>query len=299
MAHVWRNIVRIPAVAVLLLVGTTLAAVAVPASAASRASAPSSATAPRTDACGPRPARAGGGLWSCTFVDDFSGGSLDRTKWVPQQSDFASGAPDAYACYRDDPANVRVGGGVLSLTVLRVSRPVDCGMHSTPTSYVSGMVSTWHLFSQERGRFEARVRNTATTAPGLQEVFWLWPDERYPDAYVASGEIDVSETYSLYDGLSIPFLHHAGLPPVPGVNTAWDCEAPRGQWNTYTLEWTATRISIYVNGTLCLSNGLLATAFKAPAIIGLTQGLGEGGNSLTAATPIPATMDVDYVRVWD
>ena len=54
--------------------------------------------------------------------------------------------------------------------------PCANGLPATP--YRAGMVSTYHLFSQQYGRFEARFRTTASTAPGLQESWWLWPDDR-------------------------------------------------------------------------------------------------------------------------
>ena len=112
------------------------------------------------------------------------------------------------------------------------------------TPYVAGMVTTYRLFSQQYGRFEARIKNTATTAPGLQEAFWLWPDDRYTTATTgrAAGEIDIAETYSQYPNLAIPFLHYTvddNGGPVPGLNTAWNCAAKRGVYNTYALEWTA------------------------------------------------------------
>jgi beta-glucanase (GH16 family) len=263
---------------------------------------PASRTAAKTsyDACGARPLKADGTAWSCTFDDEFAGTSLNRAKWVPQTS-FVSGSADAYSCYLDDPSTVNVANGTLNLTVHKVATAVSCGM-PTPTNYVSGMVSTYHLFSQQYGRFEARIRNTATTGPGLHEAFWLWPDDRYASAlsWPDAGEIDVSETYSYYSMLSIPFLHYSADAggSQPGVNTAWDCTATRGQWTTYTLEWSATRLSILVNGKLCLSNTSADSAFAKPYIAALTQGLGEGANALTSSTPIPATMNVDYVRVW-
>ena len=39
-------------------------------------------------------------------------------------------------------------------------------------------------------------------------------------------------------------------------------------------------------------------AFKKPFIAALTSALGKGRNALTPETPMPATMSVDYFRVW-
>ena len=265
----------------------------------------STVTPPPTlyDDCGARPRKADGTAWSCTFNDEFNGTTLDRGKWVPQTA-FATGSADGFACYLDDPSTVGVGGGSLNLTVRRASAPVSCNTAEgiAATDYVSGMVSTYHLFSQQYGRFEARIKNAATTSPGLHEAFWLWPDDRVPStvAWPEAGEIDISETYSNYSDLSIPFLHYSADAggPQPGVNTAWNCTAHRGQWNTYTLEWSASRLSIFVNGKLCLTNTSGDPAFKKPYIVALTQALGSGTNVMSSSTPIPATMNVDYLRVW-
>ncbi|WP_028651907.1 glycoside hydrolase family 16 protein [Nocardioides halotolerans] len=259
-----------------------------------------------SDACGPQPLKADGTRWSCTFNDDFAGSALDRTKWVPQTI-FSSGnfLVGPYACYYDDPSLISVSGGALHLTVRGLAPPRQCMevVPLLPTSYGAGMVSTYHLFSQQYGRFEARFRTTRTDKPGLQESWWLWPDDR--EGILASwplaGEIDIVETYSKYPGLGIPFLHYTGNDnggPVPGLNTSWDCEARRGVFNTYTLVWTATSLEAFVNGESCLLNTSGNTAFMKKYILNLTQALGTGDNSYTGTAPLPATMDVDYVKVW-
>jgi beta-glucanase (GH16 family) len=224
---------------------------------------------------------------------------------VPQ-TNFITGDPEgSYACYRDHPDNLAVGNGVLRLTVRKEPAPVACahpGM--APSQFTSGGVMTYHLFSQRYGRFEARLKNTATTSPGLQEAFWLWPDDRQniPVYWPEAGEIDIIETYSQYPNHAIPFLHYTyndNGGPIPGTNTAWDCLAARGEWNTYALEWTANRLEIFVNGRSCLVNTSGDPAFQRRYIMALTQGLGVGTNGYTATTTTPASLLVDYVRVWE
>jgi hypothetical protein len=257
-----------------------------------------------TDACGPRPLK-GDGLtrWSCTLAEEFDGAALDRTRWRPQTG-FPTGSDTGRPCYVDDPSVVAVRDGALHLSVRQVPEPLDCpGVRQPTTAHVAGMVSTYGLFSQQYGRFEARIKNTATAAPGLQEAFWLWPDERHSStlAWPASGEIDVAETYSEHPDLAIPFLHYGWNDnggPRPGLNTAWSCAAQRGRWTTYTLEWTAERIEILVDGRSCLVNTAGSPAFQKPYIVNLTQMLGAGTNAYDGRAPLPATMSVDYVRVW-
>lgn len=254
----------------------------------------------RVDACGVQPLKADGSAWSCTFDDEFNGTTLDRTRWIPQTV-FVTGSPTAYACYRDDPSNVRVGSGVLSLTLLKLRAPAPCAGGQAPTIYQSGMVSTWHRFSQQYGRFEARIKTTPSSSPGLHEAFWMWPDDRVAstESWPASGEIDVAETYSNDPGSVVPFLHYSADASgfLAGVNTNL-CAANRGVWNTYTMEWSRSRIEIFVNGRSCLVNTSGDPAFQKAYIIDLTQSLGAALDAPVAGTPFPATMQVDYVRVW-
>lgn len=255
-----------------------------------------------SDACGTIRTKADGTAWSCTFSDNFSASTLDATKWTAQAA-FAMGSQGAHTCYVDDPSTIQIANGSLNLSVREVAEPVSCdfGGLTGPTNYVSGSVMTYRLFSQQYGRFEVRVKNTATTAPGLHEAFWLWPDDRVASTEVwpYAGEIDVSETYSSHPGLSIPFLHYSAdvYGTLLGVNTAWDCSASRGVWNTYALEWTATKLQIFVNGKSCLTNLSGNKAFQKPYIMALTQGLGAAGNVYDGRAPL-GTMSIDYVRVW-
>lgn len=252
------------------------------------------------DDCGAPLTKSDGSRWQCTLADDFTGTRLDRSLWIPQVGSI-SGTDAARACVVDGPNNIAVGGGELRLTVRKAAKPSTC--HKKSTSYTSGGVMTYRTFSQQYGRIEARIKSTATNQPGLQEAFWLWPDDRVSSStlWPAAGEIDIVETYSQYHYLAVPFLHYTWYDnggPIPGLNTAWNCRAARGVYNTYTLTWTPDMLKIDVNGTPCLVNRSGDQAFKKPYIMALTSALGVGSNALRATTPLPATMAVDYVKVW-
>ena len=253
------------------------------------------------DACGARPVKGNGSLWSCTFVDDFAGTALDRTKWVPHTA-FVTWSGSTPACYRDDPANVNVADGVLTLTLLKLDAPAPCGVPGVdPTPYQSGSVSTYHLFSQQYGRFEARIKTTASNDTGLHEAFWMWPDNRYSSIdWPDSGEIDVAESFSAHPSITGTYLHYTSdQSSLTLPSNAANCTASRGVWNTFTMNWGPSRIETFVNGKPCLVNTSGDPAFQKRYIINLTQAIGGGSwNELAAGTPIPATMQVDYVHVW-
>lgn len=245
--------------------------------------------------------KADGTPWRCTFDDEFGGSRLDTTKWVPQTT-FATGdAAGMYACYQNSPNNISLSNGALHLTMRKETTPIWCPGGLAPTYYSAGMISTYHLFSQEYGRFEVRMRAQAASVSGLNEDFWMWPDDRYSTInWPASGEMDVNQQFSSNPDSSIPYLHYTSTDnggPIPGVNTQL-CAAQRGVWNTYDLVWTATSITISINGTTCLVNTSGDSAFQKRYIINLTEAMGAGFDEASSSTPLPATMDVDYVRVW-
>jgi beta-glucanase (GH16 family) len=260
------------------------------------------------DTCGATILKADGTKWVCTFDDEFSGSTLDRAKWMPQTQGFSTGSSTAYACYVDNPANISVSGGSLNLSVIKLPAPVPCTSRTKlgPSPYTSGSVSTYHLFSQQYGRFEARMKVTSTSPaglPGLQETFWLWPDDRtgVMVPWPAGGEMDIAELYSFAPDNNIPYLHYGPIDnggAVDGMNTSWSCKAKRGEFNTYTLEWSPGRLEIWVNGVSCLVNTSADPAWQKPYIAAFTQGLGTGDNSYDGRIPLPATTSVDYFRVW-
>ncbi|MEA2717096.1 MAG: hypothetical protein QOI99_1413 [Actinomycetota bacterium] len=291
----------------LLLAGATLlvgalCATVVPAD----ASAPRAAAAPASTACGATVLKANGTPWVCTLAENFDGTSLNRALWVPQTS-AASGFGSQDDCYVDDPDNIAVSGGTLRLSVRKEAAPFTC---TTPAStystrYTAGMVSTYTKWSQTYGRYEFRAKFPAATAKGLHGALWLWPDNALKyGPWPLSGEIDVAEVYSLYNDRAIPYVHYW---PGTAAQTNNYCLLKVTDWHSYVLEWTTTSIKISFDGKVCVNEKITPAPplvapqpFDHPFMLALTQGLGVGGNRLDPAVPpaVPATLQVDYVRVW-
>jgi beta-glucanase (GH16 family) len=253
-------------------------------------------------------AKADGSTWQCTFDDEFNSSSLDTGKWVVQTTG-ASGFHSGAECFVNTPNNVSVGGGALSLTVRKEAAPFTCASPSGSysTQYTSGMVMTGSLFGQAYGRFEVRAKLPAAKVKGLQESFWLWPQNPYKYGYQwpISGEIDIAEIYHLYPDRAIPYVHYVPAAVDPNVTNNYCMIDDLSQFHTYTAEWTPTTITIIYDGKVCLVDTFNAASpltagqpFDQPFMIALTQALGIGVNAPTASTPLPATTQVDYVRVW-
>lgn len=259
------------------------------------------APGPASDACGSRIAKADGTLWSCSFVDDFSGTKLDTTRWVTGDS-ATSGFYMNDTCFKSGQ-NLSVGGGQLKLSVRRTA-PFSCQVPggSVGAVGIGSGVSTFGKFSQAGGRFEARVKFPSYDGAGLHSNFWMNPQVRTYGAWPASGEIDVAEWFSGVTGRTFPTLHYTGSTMA---DTGMTCSVQRTDaFHTYTLLWGTTSMQFFIDGTQCFSRSWAPTDMQAPKpfdkpfTAALTAALGGGTNAPDARTPSLATTSVDYVKIW-
>ncbi len=269
--------------------------------------APTAATPAPADNCGGTPiSKAGGGTWTCTFDDEFNGTAVDPTKWRIQETSW-NGFHSGAECFMSSPNNVSVSGGSLHLTVRKERSNFTCNdpQHPYNTQWTSGMVTTYGKFTQAYGRFEIRAKLPAAKVKGLQTAFWLWPENpfKYGLVWPQSGEIDLGEWYSAFPDRMIPYIHYFGSTENITNNYCMIDDVTR--FHSYVMEWTSDSIRIIYDGQTCLVNhwypvGMQHPApFDSPFMISLTQALGIAGNSFDPAiTPLPATTEVDYVRIW-
>jgi beta-glucanase (GH16 family) len=249
------------------------------------------------------------GSWTCSFDDEFTGSTLNTSKWVPQvtaTSGFTSGDT---ACFVNNPSNISVSGGYLHLTAVRSATPFVCDdpRGNFTTEETSGMVSTYDLFSQTYGAFQVNAELPPSTVDGLQETFWLYPQSiNGYGAWPASGEIDFAEFYSQYPSLDIPYIHYnqSLFSNDPNV-TAYNCDINQGAFNTYGVNWEPGVITVYLNGSVCLTDHYNPAKplsspepFNQPFYLILTQALGMAPDTYSSATQLPATTLIKYVRAW-
>ena len=258
---------------------------------------------------------ADGTTWVCTFDSEFTGTSLDTSQWVPMETATSGYTSGLVACFVNSPNNISVGNGYLSLTARKEAAPFTCHdpYGNFTTQYTSGYITSFGKFAQAYGRFEVKAKVPAAVVAGLQSSFWLFPQDmtKY-GAWPASGEIDIAETYSEYPGLAVPYIHYNFDPldvnPLTNRNTvtAYSCIINPNQFNDYVVEWTPSTITMIYNGKTCLvdhwnpsSPETQPEPFNQPFFINLTQALGIGTNSfIPGVTPLPATSEIQYVRVW-
>jgi beta-glucanase (GH16 family) len=262
---------------------------------------------PTTVSCGATIVKPSGSPWVCTFAEEFSSPTLNSSKWVVQTT-AASNFKGGGDCFVNSPNNIVIANGVLSLITRKEAAPFTCNSPkgAYQSQYTSGMIMTYGKFSQVYGRFEIRAKFPAIKVAGIQAALWLWPDNpvKY-GAWPRSGEIDVAEWYSLYSDRVIPFVHYVSEDPYDTSVTNNYCLIDASQFHSYVAVWTQTKVTIKYDGKTCLDHTIDPAApltgsqpFDHPFMIALTQMLGVGTNSVTSSTPMPATTQIDYVRVW-
>ena len=278
-----------------VLAGALVAGVLIPAVALS---ASTTTTSTAANCGGQTLYKSNGQKWVCTFDEEFSGASLDRNKWMIQttnQFGFKSGNE----CMVNSPYTVSVYGGKLNLTVRKASGPFVCTSPkgSFVTNYAGGSVYT-KAFAQRYGRFEVRAKFAQSNGiSGVQGALWLFPNSRNAAGTLTGPtEIDIAEAYSVHPDHVIPTVHTFSAL----VNYYKACEVPNygSAFHTYAVEWTYKKITFYYDNDECYHIATNTSGAVSPFLVALSQAMGVKPNAPTASTPVPARLQVDYVRVW-
>ena len=219
------------------------------------------------------------GDWTLKFDGEFNGTSLNTAQWSTGWQGSGITRPVNSLeddCY--DPAEVREGGGVLSLSL--VPKSENCGGEE---DYAAGLVNTMGNFSFTYGLLEARVWLPGVPGNPGEVANWpsVWTDgQNWPE----DGENDIAE------GLNGQVCAHFHGPETPsGVKGGCPSANYTNGWHTFAADWESGRITYYYDGVDIGS--VTSGVTSAPMFIVLDNAAGGDRSA-------PATMKVDYVRVW-
>jgi beta-glucanase (GH16 family) len=229
--------------------------------------------------------------WTLAWDEEFDGNALDTSTWRTcyewAKSD-ASGCNNAKSHSEVEwylPGNVSVHDGLLSLTARRERAFGD----GTWWSYTSGMVTTQRSYSFLYGRIDIRARTPE--GQGLWPALWLvqygqWPPEI---DIVERVSLDPSTYFNVWWGTSSNYHDQPGQFLDPGAGDGW---------RVYSLEWSASALVWSVDGVEHYRyEGPDVPHVAMYPILNLAVG-GEWPGAPDATTPLPASFDIDYVRVY-
>jgi beta-glucanase (GH16 family) len=241
------------------------------------------------------------------FSDEFNGaaGALPSTSaWDPQTG--AGWGSGQLQNYTGRTQNVKLdGAGNLALTARQESYQ--------GSSYTSARLQTKDRFSFTYGRAEARIK--VPSGAGIWPAFWLLGDDIYTKGWPEAGEIDVMETIGslpneLNGTVHAPLGAWNGNPNVDGdewtIGEIYDHGSSLSDaFHVYAVEWTASSIAFEIDGhtyfTMAKAHmpagGRWTFDHPNHLLLNLAVG-GDWPGAPNANTPFPATMLVDYVRVY-
>jgi len=175
------------------------------------------------------------------------------------------------------------------------------------SNYTSARIVTKGKVERKYGRIEARIQLPA--GQGLWPAFWLLGANIDQVGWPTCGEIDVMEFRGQAPGVAIGSLHGPGYSAGNSISST--LTLPEGQgfdqgFHVFGIEWDEGLITWNVDGRVYHSVGRAdlpagaAWVFDQPFYVILN--LAVGGNFVgppNAATQFPATMLVDWVRVYE
>jgi beta-glucanase (GH16 family) len=255
-------------------------------------------------ASGPRAASSP--AWVLTWSDEFNGvegSGPDSTKWG---FDIGGGGwgNNELEYYTNRTQNAFMDGtGNLAIKAIKENYT---GTDGVTREYTSARLLTRGKFTQQSGRFEARIR--IPFGQGIWPAFWMLGDDIGTVGWPTCGEIDIMENRGREPSISHASLHgpgYSGGNPLTGSYSLPVGQRFSDDFHVWAVEWEAATIRFYVDGNLFQTRtaddlpGASRWVFDHPFFMLLNVAVGGnfGGNP-DATTTFPQTMLVDYVRVY-
>jgi beta-glucanase (GH16 family) len=236
------------------------------------------------------------------FADEFNGTAVDTSKWEIQTGDGCSYGICGWGnneLQSYQAANATVANGLLSITAKK--------QRVGSKNYTSARLRTLNRPAGGQwthGRFEARIKIPG--GHGMWPAFWMLPNTSV--SWPASGEIDIQEATGQKSMFQLGTIHYGPSTANAQFLTSQILKQPdtwANDFHVYAVEWSANRISWYVDDLLYATktpSDLASPAdwtfenYQYYLILNLAVGGNLGGTVDT--TVLPQTMLVDYVHVY-
>ena len=190
----------------------------------------------------------------------------------------------------------------------RVTELIDGRLHINCFKGSDGKIYSGRVYAKVKqgwtyGYIEASIK--LPKGKGTWPAFWMMPVNFR--SWPADGEIDIMEEVGYHPDYVSSSLHANAHVHSNGTQVTHEmyCKGAEGEFHKYAIEWTHENITTYVDGKLQLSYnnrnlGRDDWPYDDPfyVILNLAWGGDWGGAQGVDESALPATMEIDYVRVF-
>ncbi len=157
--------------------------------------------------------------------------------------------------------------------------------------------------SWKYGWFEARIK--VSDVPGSWPAFWMMPQNF--KTWPGDGEIDIMEyaisTQGKNKSSSSIHCNAYNWPNGTQKTHVQPVSNAATEFHVYALEWTASEMKFYIDGKQHLvfqneGKGYNSWPFDAPFYLKFNMAWGGNMGGTTSESMLPATYEIDYVRVF-
>ncbi|MEN9335804.1 MAG: Beta-glucanase precursor [Bacteroidota bacterium] len=239
--------------------------------------------------------------WQLVWSDEFegaSGQSPDATKWGYDIGMGNNGwGNQELQFYTNRVQNVSTdGNGNLVITALKENY--------NGAQYTSARIKTKGKFTQQYGRFEARLKTPY--GQGIWPAFWMLGDNFETVSWPNCGEIDIMELRGQLPSTINGTIHgpgYSGANAISGSHTLLNSRFDTG-YHVFAAEWDAKKIDFFVDGYLYkrIAKSDVPGEWVFDQAFFMILNIAVGGNYVglpnNTYTVFPQKMTIDYVRVY-
>jgi uncharacterized protein (TIGR03437 family) len=237
--------------------------------------------------------------WQLVWSDEFNGASNsqpDPSKWTYDLGNNNGWGNSELETYTNQALNAHMDG----------LGNLDIHVSAAGTAYTSARLKTQGLFGTGPGRVEARIK--LPYSQGIWPAFWMLGSNIATVGWPQCGEIDIMENIGKEPAINHGSLHgpgYSGANPITATYTLPGSGKFSDAFHTFAIEWTATSVAFFVDGTNY--NTIRSTAipagtqwvFNNPFFILLNVAVGGNFPGVPDSTTVfPQDMLIDYVRVY-
>ncbi len=234
-------------------------------------------------------------VWS----DEFEGNALNREYWKFETGNHGWGNNELQNYLED--ANVSVSDGTLKIT----AKKEEVG----GSSYTAARLNSIREFKY--GKIEIRAKIPEHKGNGLWPALWMLGNDIGTVGWPACGEIDIMEYVSYSPNETHFSIHSTANNHVNGTQITSGpvpLETIEEEFHTYGVLWTDKYLRFYIDDPENIQLNFLRPAvvtaenwpFSKPFyfLMNIAVGGNWGGQQGVEDSIFPATMEVDFVRVY-